>query len=97
MINMTVFITISLFLTCSTIYFGWRAFYLAGKIADSQEYIEELDATNHYMYSKIVESYNKMQEVDHKGSFEAEDEVGTTFSMLNEVITELKDLFNGEA
>jgi hypothetical protein len=38
-----------------------------------------------------------MQEIDRLGSFESEDEAGTTFQMLKETITELKDLFDGEA
>ena len=33
----------------------------------------------------------------HKGAFEAEDETGTTFQLLLQTITELKDQFNGEA
>jgi hypothetical protein len=78
-------------------YFMYRAYYLAGALAEAQEYIEELEVTNTYMFSKIEESYNTMQEIDRLGSFEAEDEAGTTFQMLKETITELKDLFDGEA
>jgi hypothetical protein len=77
-------------------YFMWRAFFLAGTLADAQEYIEELEVTNTYMYGKIEESYNKMQEIDRLGSFESEDEAGSTFQMLKETITELKDLFDGD-
>jgi len=78
-------------------YFIYRAYYLAGALAEAQEYIEELEVTNTYMYGKIEESYNKMQEIDRLGSFESEDEAGSTFQMLKETITELKDLFDGEA
>ena len=78
-------------------YFMWRAYYLAGNLADAQEYIEELETTNVYMFSKIEESYNTMQEIDRLGAFEAEDEAGTTFALLKETITELKDIFDGEA
>jgi hypothetical protein len=45
------------------------------------------------MYDKIVESYNKMQEIDRLGAFEKDDESGTTFQLLNEVITQLKSEF----
>jgi len=78
-------------------YFMWRAFFLAGLLADAQEYIEDLEVTNTYMYGKIEESYNTMQEIDRLGSFEAEDEVGSTFQMLKETITELKNLFDGDS
>jgi hypothetical protein len=77
-------------------YLGYRAYYLAGALAEAQEYIEELELTNEYMYSKIEESYVTLKEIDHKGAFEAEDETGTTFQLLLQTITELKDQFNGE-
>jgi hypothetical protein len=78
------------------IYAGFRAYYLAGKLAEAQEYIEELELTNEYMYSRIVDSYENMKQIDHKGAFESEDEAGTTFNMLLETITELKETFDGE-
>lgn len=78
-----------------SVYLGYRAYYLAGKIADAQEYIEELELTNEYMYSKITQSYDIMKQIDRLGAFEAEDEAGTTFQLLNEVITELKEQFDG--
>lgn len=87
-------------LSSAIIYLAYRVWYLAGVIADSQdldssniEYIEGLELTNQYMYDKIVESYNKMQELDRLGAFEKDDESGTTFQLLNEVITQLKSEF----
>jgi hypothetical protein len=37
-----------------------------------------------------------MKQIDRLGAFESEDEAGTTFQLLNEVITELKEQFDGE-
>jgi hypothetical protein len=88
---------LSILLFLGVLYMGYRAYYLAGMLADAQDYIEELEVTNTYMFSKIEDSYNTMQEIDRLGSFEAEDEAGSTFQMLKETITELKDLFDGEA
>ena len=95
---------IILALSSAVTYLAYRVWYLAGVIADSQdldvsniEYIEGLELTNQYMYGKIVESYNKMQEIDRLGAFEKDDEAGTTFQLLNEVITQLKEEFDGEA
>jgi hypothetical protein len=91
---------IILALSGAVIYLAYRVWYLAGIIADSQdldvsniEYIEGLELTNQYMYGKIVDSYNKMQELDRLGAFEKDDESGTTFQLLNEVITQLKSEF----
>jgi hypothetical protein len=90
-------VILSVALLGGLIYAGFRAYYLAGLLADAQEYIEELETTNVYMYSKIGESYENMQNIDRLGAFEAEDEAGTTFALLKETITELKDIFDGEA
>jgi Tfp pilus assembly protein PilE len=85
---------LSVLLFAAIVYCGYRAYYLAGMLAEAQEYIEELEMTNEYMYSRISQSYDVMQEIDRLGAFEAEDEAGTTFQMLKETITELKDVFN---
>jgi hypothetical protein len=87
---------LSVLLFAAIVYCGYRAYYLAGMLAEAQEYIEELEMTNEYMYSRISQSYDVMQEIDRLGAFEAEDEAGTTFQMLKETITELKDVFNDE-
>jgi hypothetical protein len=49
------------------------------------------------MYSRITEAYDVMKQIDRLGAFAEEDEAGTTFQLLNEVITELKETFDGEA
>ena len=85
---------LSVLLFAAIVYCGYRAYYLAGMLAEAQEYIEELEITNEYMYSRISQSYDVMQQIDRLGAFEAEDEAGTTFQMLKETITELKDVFN---
>jgi hypothetical protein len=48
------------------------------------------------MYSRISQSYDIMKQIDQLGAFKSEDEAGTTFQLLNEVITELKEQFDGE-
>lgn len=93
----------TIFLSITTIafaiafgYFAYRAYLLAGLLADSDEYHEAVEMTNMYMYAKILESYNKMKEIDRIGAFEQDDEAGTTFSLLKEVIDTLKSEFDGE-
>ena len=78
-------------------YLGYRVWFLAGALADSQEYVEVLETTNEYMYSRIEKSYDAMKQIDRLGAFESEDEAGTTFSLLNEVVTELKEEFDGSS
>ena len=95
---MTIFLSItSLVFLAVAGYFGYRAYVLAGLLADSDEYHESVELTNAYMYSKILESYQVMQKIDRLGAFEKDDEAGTTFQLLNEVVTQLKEEFDGEA
>jgi hypothetical protein len=93
-------ITTILLLGVST-YLGYRVWYLAGIVGDIQEqtddYVRALEASNAYMYDQIKKSYNAMQEIDRLGAFESEDETGTTFQLLKQVITELKEQFDAEA
>ena len=76
-------------------YLSFRVWYLAGALADAQEYVEELESTNQYMYDRISKSYEAMKQIDRLGAFESEDEAGTTFQLLNQVVTELKEQFDG--
>jgi hypothetical protein len=89
-------ILISIASLCAISYLGYRVWFLAGALADSQEYVEALESTNSYMYSRIEKSYNAMKQIDRLGAFESEDEAGTTFDLLKEVVTELKEEFDGE-
>jgi hypothetical protein len=90
-------ILVSALLAVGAGYLGHRAYVLAGLLADAEEAIEGLDALNIHMYTSIQEAYKVMKNIDNKGAFEADDEAGTTFQMLKQVITELNTEFNGEA
>jgi len=83
-------------LSAGNAYFIWRAFTLANVTADQEEYIKELEDMSQYMYDQIKESYNEMKKIDHTGAFEEDDETGTTFSMLKNVINNLEKEFNAE-
>ncbi len=93
-------ITNILLLGVST-YLGYRVWYLAGVVGDIQEqtddYVKALEGTNEYMYDQIVQAYENMKRIDHLGAFESEDEAGTTFNLLAETITNLKEQFDAES
>jgi hypothetical protein len=91
---MTIFLSITtlIFLSAAA-YFAYRAYIVAGLLADEQEYAENLELTNQYMYGKIVETYESMQQIDRLGAFEEDDEAGTTFALLKQTIEELKETF----
>ena len=83
-------------LSAGNIYFIWRAFTLANVTADQEEYIQELEDMSQYMYNQINDTYNEMKKIDHKGAFAEDDEAGTTFTMLKNVVTNLEKEFNAE-
>ena len=48
------------------------------------------------MYNQIEASYNQLKRIDSRGSFESDDEAGTVFEQLKQVITNLQKEFNAE-
>ena len=82
--------------SAGNVYFFWRALSLANVTADQEEYIQELEDMSQYMYNQINDTYNEMKKIDHKGAFAEDDEAGTTFTMLKNVVTNLEKEFNAE-
>ena len=76
------------------VYMSYRAYILAGLLVDIEEYYTNVEKTNIFMYHKIQQAYYNMKNIDHIGAFESEDEAGTTFQMLKQVIDELKGEFD---
>ena len=98
---MLFFIITTIVLLGVSTYLGYRVWFLAGVVGDIQEqtdeYVRSLELTNEFMYGKIVDAYETMKKLDHLGAFESEDEAGTTFQMLAETITNLKEQFDAES
>lgn len=95
---MLFFIITTILLVGVSTYLGYRVWFLAGALGDAQEYIEQLETTNSFMFERIEKSYDVMKQIDRLGAFEAEDEAGTTFDLLKQVINELKEEFdNGQS
>lgn len=93
---MIALILITLVTTGAAVYFGYRAYVLAGILADTDDLIDSVQQTNEYMYARILQSYDAMQKIDRIGAFEKDDEAGTTFELLKQVIEELKEEFDGQ-
>lgn len=91
---MVALILLSLATTGAAVYFGYRAYILAGILADTDDLIDSVQQTNEYIYARIQQSYDAMQKIDRIGAFEKDDEAGTTFELLKQVIEELKEEFD---
>ncbi len=85
-------LTISLL---ALLYFIYRAYTLAGVLADTEDYIKEIEDLSVYMFTRIEDAHQEMTRIDRIGAFEENDEAGTTFSLLKEVITNLHKDFHG--
>ena len=93
---MITFISLSVLFLGTTVYFAYRAYILAGVLADQEEYYETVSQTNEYMYNRITQSHEAMKHIDRLGAFEKDDEAGTTFELLQQVIEELKEEFDAQ-
>ena len=76
-------------------YFSWRAYTLAGLLADQQQYVDELEFTYSMLLDKTKQAYDEMTQIDAKGAFASDDEAGTTFALLKQVIDDLYEEANG--
>ena len=90
-------------------FFGWReAFqgvpggcsYLLTKYQPKRTHLAPvphiLEDYSQYMYNQIENSFNQLKKIDSKGAFEADDETGTIFEQLKQVLTNLQEEFNAE-
>ena len=89
-------IIILILLSGGFVYFVWRSLTLANVTADQEEYIKELEEMSQYMYNQINIAYQEIKKIDSRGAFEKDDETGTVFNQLNQVITNLQEEFNAE-
>ena len=79
----------------TAVYFFYRAYILAGLLADAEDYNSEVERYSNYMYRVIEQAYYEMKQIDRLGAFESDDESGTTFKLLLQVVEELYEEFNG--
>ena len=87
---MDIFLLItSILLAIAAGYLGYRAYILAGIVVDQKEYLDQLEFTYGMLLDKTAEAYEEMNRIDIKGSFKSDDEVGTTFALLKQVIDSL--------
>ena len=89
-------IIITILLAGVSTYFIYRAYNMAGVIADQEEYIKDLEEMSTYMYRQINNSFNEIKRIDSKGYFESDDETGTVFEQLKQVVNNLEKEFNAE-
>tara|TARA_X000001036_G_C20430304_1_gene704904 strand:- start:424 stop:684 length:261 start_codon:yes stop_codon:yes gene_type:complete len=82
--------------TIALVFFGIVSIvqlYVIINLYNKVDFLEQvLDGT----YSTIRDTIQNMQEIDTLGSFESDDETGTTFEMLKKEVDNLDNLLEGK-
>ena len=81
------YITI-LILVISNIFFIWRGTQLVNQIETLSADVDELNTSSLNSLERMLE---EMRQIDIRGSFESDDEVGVVFNELKDVIEKYKN------
>ncbi len=68
---------------------GWTTFNLTRKVERLETWIEDYA-------QRIQETQRVLKEIDNKGTFEADDEIGVTFTAIKETVDELNEITEQE-
>ena len=71
------------------IMFSWTTFNLTRKVERLETWIEDYA-------QRIQDTKQVLEEIDAKGSFEADDEIGVVFQSIKETIDELNEITQEE-
>mgnify|MGYP005688954415 FL=1 len=71
------------------IMFSWTTFNLTRKVERLETWIEDYA-------QRIQDTKQLLEEIDAKGSFEADDEIGVVFTSIKEAIEELNEITEEE-
>ena len=68
---------------------GWTTFNLTRKVERLETWIESYA-------QRVIDTQETLKEIDDKGSFEADDEIGVVFTSIKETIDELTEITQEE-
>ena len=68
---------------------GWTTFNLTRKVERLETWIESYA-------QRVIDTQETLKEIDDKGSFEADDEIGVVFQSIKETIDELNEITQEE-
>ena len=68
---------------------GWTTFNLTRKVERLETWIEDYA-------QRIIETQRVLKEIDSKGDFEADDEVGVIFTSIKEAVDEINEITEEE-
>ena len=68
---------------------GWTTFNLTRKVERLETWVEDYA-------QRINDTNNVLKEIDSKGTFEADDEIGVVFKSIKETVDELNEITEEE-
>jgi len=74
------------------IYIIWNT---ARKLEDAQDLVDELSMEQVDTIYRLKTTFNNLKEIDAKGGFEADDEIGQTFTAIKDEIEKLEGIYGG--
>ena len=80
---------VEIILLITAIILGWTTFNLTRKVERLETWIENYA-------QRVIDTQNTLKEIDDKGNFEADDEVGVIFDSIKETIDELNEITEEE-
>jgi methyl-accepting chemotaxis protein len=80
---------VEIILLITAIILGWTTFNLTRKVERLETWIENYA-------QRVIDTQNTLKEIDDKGNFEADDEVGVIFDSIKETIDELNEITQEE-
>lgn len=76
-------------LTIIILTLGWTTFNLTRKVERLETWIEDYA-------ERIQQTQDVLKEIDQKGTFEADDEIGVVFQSIKETVDELNEITEQE-
>ena len=76
---------------CTTVILGYSTFNLMRKVENLEDNLLETEDEISDIKSKIKRTIDTMREIDQKGGFESDDEVGIVFDGLKEIVYGLEN------
>ena len=86
---------LEIILICIIAFCGFIIYRQDQTIKRQIDYIDQIEIKLLTNFESISNSYKRMKEIDQKGGFESDDEVGQVFTGIKDVLEDLEKDING--
>ena len=90
--NMWFLIILSIILSISTVFLIWVVYRLTEQIEEFEDAVEWFENWKNEFVTSLAEANRKMKEIDRRGTFSSDDEIGFAYETINQCIEQLNQL-----